>query len=458
MGTYRFLRLDSGKRFHPQYLGCFVALLFLCIGALLPMTGCGSGSASGGTQGSRLSVTTTTLSAGTEDVAYSGTLLASGGSGTGYVWSVSSGSLPAGIVLSSSGNLSGTPTATGNSTFTVKVVDSAGNSATASLMLSIASATPLTTYEFTGDTSPVHDPSIIRQGSTYYVFSTDGAVQSGYIPIRCSTDKIAWNACGYVFSALPSWVASTVPSATNIWAPDISYFNGTYHLYYAVSTFGSQVSAIGLATTPTLDQTNAAYKWTDQGVILTSTTGANYNAIDPNILVDTDGSVWLTYGSYWSGIFQQQIDPATGRILPGMTYHLAERASNVSGDPIEGSSLVHKGSYYYLFVSWDACCNTDPATDNYKIVVGRGTGPHGPFLDESGADMIAGGGTILLQGDGVNWSAPGGETAYLDASGGDLIVFHALRVTANYGDYLFVRTLSFDTGWPVIGNSTVQGQ
>jgi arabinan endo-1,5-alpha-L-arabinosidase len=144
--------------------------------------------------------------------------------------------------------------------------------------------------------------------------------------------------------------------------------------------------------------------------------------------------------------------------MPGTAYHLAERAASVAGDPVEGSSLVHKGSYYYLFVSWDACCNTNPATDNYKIAVGRSTSPHGPFLDESGTDMAAGGGTILLEGDGVNWIAPGGQTAYLDASGGDLIVFHALRVTANYGDYLFVRTLSFDTGWPVIGNSTTEGQ
>jgi len=458
MRSYTALNVGSRNRFHQRYFCLIAIVLLISVGGSLLIEGCGSGSGgSEGTQTAKLSVTTKTLSAGTVGVVYSAALLGSGGSGSGYVWTVSSGTLPSGIVLSSSGGLSGTPTATGNSTFSVKVVDSAGNSATESLTLSIAAATPLTTYEFTGDTSPVHDPSIIRQGSTYYVFSTDGGIQSGYIPIRCSTDKIAWSACGYVFSAMPSWVASTVPAATNIWAPDISYFNGTYHLYYAVSTFGSQVSAIGLATTPTMDQTNAAYKWTDQGAILTSTTGANYNAIDPNILADTDGSVWLTYGSYWSGIFQQQIDPATGKILPGMVYYLAERASSVPGDPVEGSSLVHKGSYYYLFVSWDACCNTDPATDNYKIVVGRGTSPHGPFLDESGADMLAGGGTILLQGDGMNWSAPGGQTAYLDATGGDLIVFHALRVTANYGDYLFVRTLSFDTGWPVIGNSTVQG-
>lgn len=418
--------------------------------------GCGSSGAGGGsTTTSSLTVVSNSLPAGTVGAAYSGTLFATGGSGTGYAWTVASGSLPAGITLGSSGTLSGTPTAAGTASFTVKVTDSAGNSATAAMSIAVATAGPLSNYEFTGNTSPVHDPSIIRQGSTYYVFVTDAGGQTGYIPIRCSTDKIAWKACGYVFNTLPSWVSTKVPAATGVWAPDISFFNGLYHLYYAVSSFGSQVSAIGLATTPTLDSTDPAYKWTDAGAVLTSSVGADFNAIDPSILVDTDGSVWMTYGSYWNGIFQQQIDPATGQVISGTRYHLAERAASVAADPIEGSSLVHKGSYYYLFVSWDACCNSNPATDNYKIVVGRGTSAHGPFLDQNGVDMAAGGGTILLQGDGLNWLAPGGQTAYIDATGGDLIVFHALNANQNYLDYLFVRSLSWTNDWPVIGNSTM---
>ncbi|HET8637632.1 MAG TPA: arabinan endo-1,5-alpha-L-arabinosidase, partial [Acidobacteriaceae bacterium] len=73
----------------------------------------------------------------------------------------------------------------------------------------------------TGDVSPVLDPSIIRQGSTYYVFSTDAnASQGGFLPIRCSTDKVSWKACGFVFSALPSWISTAVPGATELWAPD----------------------------------------------------------------------------------------------------------------------------------------------------------------------------------------------------------------------------------------------
>lgn len=453
---FRFPRVCSftqGPRLALRSVG-----LGVCLACALFTQGCGSsssGSGGGGTTSSPLTVVSGTLAAGTVGTAYSQTLVASGGSGTGYVWTVASGALPAGISLSSSGTLSGTPTASGTANFTVKVTDSAGNTGSASLSIVVSAAGPLSNYEFTGNISPVHDPSIIRQASTYYVFATDAGGQTGYIPIRCSKDKIAWTGCGYVFNTLPSWVATKVPGATGVWAPDISFFNGAYHLYYAVSTFGSQVSAIGLATSPTLDSTDPAYKWTDQGPVLTSSLGADYNAIDPSILADTDGSVWITYGSYWDGIFQQQIDPSTGQVISGTRYHLAQRAASVAADPIEGASLVHHGSYYYLFVSWDACCNSNPATDNYKIVVGRGTTAHGPFLDQNGVDMAAGGGTILLQGDGTNWLAPGGQTAYIDPTGGDLIVFHALNVYQNYLDVLFVRSLTWTNDWPVIGNSTM---
>lgn len=422
------------------------------------LQGCGGGtSSSTAPRSTPLAVTTTSLPAGTVSLSYSAALAATGGTGTGYAWTLSAGTLPGGLTLAGSGMVSGTPTAAGTFDFTAHVTDSSGASSSANLSLAIATASPLTNYEFTGDTSPVHDPSIIRQGSTYYVFSTDAPNQGGFIPIRCSTDLIAWTACGYIFTALPTWISTAVPLATNIWAPDVSYFSGTYHVYYAVSSFGSNVSAIGLATNATLDSTDPNYNWVDQGLILQSSASDDFNAIDPNILVDAGGSVWLSYGSFWNGIFQQQIDPASGQIQSGSaTYHLAERASSVANDPIEGASLVYENGYYYLFVSWDYCCEADPAQSDYKIVVGRGTSPNGPFNDQSGVDMAAGGGTILLQGDAA-WAAPGGQTVYVDATDGDLIVFHALLLSQDGLDYLFVRWLSWANDWPVIGTSTDHG-
>ena len=242
----------------------------------------------------------------------------------------------------------------------------------------------LDVYKLTGDVSLVHDPTIIRQGSQYYVLGTD-AGQTGNLLIRCSSDKINWKICGSVFATPPPEVLAVFPALVSLWAPDVSYFNGLYHVYYAASGFGANHSLIGLATSPTMNPSDPNYKWTDQGIVLSSQTTSNFNAIDPNILVDTDSNgnvthVWLTYGSFWNGIFQREINPTTGMLSTTNTTvtNLAMRPA-VSGDPIEGPSLVKHNGYYYLFVSFGSCCNANYTTDNYQIAVGRSTSPNGPL-------------------------------------------------------------------------------
>jgi len=332
---------------------------------------------------------------------------------------------------------------------------SCGANITGRLSYAPATTDPLAVYGLTGNTTPVLDPSIIRQDSTYYAFSTDvdGTPSSGHLPIRCSQDKVRWTACGSVFpNAMPRWIRSKVPGITGLWAPDVSYFSGEYHVYYCGSTLNSQRSIIGLATNVTLDPTDPDYKWVDRGLVLESKKGDDFNALDPAILVDTDESVWITYGSYWSGIKQRQIDPATGMLASDPTrYDLATRPG-VPHNPIEGASLVRHGAYYYLFVSVDHCCELTVAEDNYKQAVGRSSGPHGPFLGEDGTPMMNGGGTVLLQGK-HGWNAPGGGTAYLDAGNGDsLIIFHAQNLTKDATPTQWVKELKWANGWPVIGN------
>lgn len=314
----------------------------------------------------------------------------------------------------------------------------------------------LTHYAGAGNVSPVLDPSIMRQGTTYYAFSTDvtGSRGSGHLYIRCSQDKLEWRSCGSVFAgAMPAWIANDVPSAAGLWAPDISYFNGLYHLYYCASTLDSNRSVIGLATNATLDPADPAYNWVDRGLVLQSKTSDDFNALDPSILVDTDGSIWLTFGSYWTGIKQRQIDPQTGMLLTAnlARYDLATRPG-VPYNPIEGASLIRHGNYYYLFVSVDFCCETNVAQDNYKEAVGRSTSPHGPFVDEAGTAMLDGGGTVLLEGNAA-WNAPGGGTAYMDASTGEsLLIFHAQNLSEAGAPYQWLKKLEWVNDWPVIGN------
>ena len=303
----------------------------------------------------------------------------------------------------------------------------------------------------TGDYQPVHDPSIARQGSTYYVFSTDtlGSDPRGSLPVRCSADGMAWRSCGYVFSQIPTWVQQKISGLKGLWAPDISYFGGLYHLYYAASTLGTQVSVIGMATNVTLDVADPAYHWVDLSEVMESQVGDDFNAIDPNILVDVDGRIWLNYGSYWSGIMQREVDPRSGLLLDpaGKRYALATRPL-VPNNPIEGASIVHDNGFYYLFTSIDYCCNPVLVTDNYKEAVGRSTSPHGPFVDEQGTPMLEGGGTVMLQTVG-EWQAPGGGTAWVDPSTGQAsVVFHALNVDNNGQMTLWMLPIQVQNGWP----------
>ena len=123
------------------------ALQTVCAGLLVlagALAGCGSGSGGGGGTPPPPSVTTTALADGANAVAYNQSLTASGGSGT-LTWSVASGQLPTGLSLSSSGALTGTPTATGVFNFTVQVQDSANPPRTATAALSIRVVTSFVT-------------------------------------------------------------------------------------------------------------------------------------------------------------------------------------------------------------------------------------------------------------------------------------------------------------------------
>jgi arabinan endo-1,5-alpha-L-arabinosidase len=302
-----------------------------------------------------------------------------------------------------------------------------------------------------GDISPVHDPSIIREGDTYYVFSTDlGGGAGAQIPWRRSKDLRNWEKGGYVFSEIPDWAVKEIPGTGGIWAPDISYANGQYLLYYACSTFGKNHSVIGLATNSTLDSSSSDYKWVDRGLVLKSVSSDNFNAIDPNHIVDDQGGNWLTFGSFWSGIKTVQLDPQTGKPPPGdlKLNSLARRpGQNPLLDAIEGPFVFERAGYYYLFVSFDFCCRG--ADSNYYTVVGRSRKVSGPYGDNKNYDMIDGNGMVVLKADGYGrWRGPGGCSILRDP-GQDYIVYHAYDARRNGVPTLRIAPLVWSKeGWP----------
>ena len=278
-----------------------------------------------------------------------------------------------------------------------------------------------------------HDPAAYVVGSTIYLAAT------GLIG-KTSTNLTTWNNAATPL-ALPSWAASAT-GATNLWAPDISYFGGVYHLYYAASTFGSNKSCIGQATRAALDSGS----WADQGMVLCSNMGEtdNWNAIDPNVVIDDAGTPWLAFGSFWSGLKMVKLT-STGARADTMLYSIANGAS--SKGSLEGGWVFKRCGYYYLFSSWGSCCS---GAYDYNIRVGRSTTVTGPYVDKAGTSLMSGGGTLLVQGDS-SWVAPG-HNAVITYNNKTYNLYHALKGSSSGAATLRISELAWDAnGWPVSG-------
>jgi arabinan endo-1,5-alpha-L-arabinosidase len=286
----------------------------------------------------------------------------------------------------------------------------------------------------------VHDPSMIWDGSRYFLFATGGT-----LAIRSSPDMFTWTNAGNVFSAVPAWVTTALGSTpTDLWAPDISYFNGLFHVYYAGSTFGSNDSVIGLATTKSLQSP----AFSDQGMVVQSTTSDDFNAIDPNVSFDESCAPWLVYGSFWSGIKLHKLDAASGKLATDdtTTYSLAARSGTGA---IEAASIVSHNGYYYLFVSFDACCKGVNST--YRTMMGRATQITGTYSDKTGASMMTGAAEQLLVSSG-RYIGPGGGTAWKDGEQ-YLYVYHYYDGDDNGVSKLQIRPIAFDDDdWVTLGD------
>jgi len=281
-----------------------------------------------------------------------------------------------------------------------------------------------------GDFAPVHDPCIIRQDDTYYLFSTSVKGDTGgFIACRRSRDLVTWERAGFVFVQVPEWAREAVPRTKGIWAPDISFFNGLYHLYYSVSSFGSNQSVIGLATNKTLDPSAPGFEWVDRGLVVRSRLHDRFNAIDPNLAVDREGKYWLSWGSFWDGLKLARIDPATGKRLESddKIHSLASRpVARGEPSPIEAPFIISRGNYYYLFASFDFCCRG--ANSTYFVVCGRAREITGPYVDVNGRPLLEGGGSIVIQG-GERFKGTGHNAVLRDGER-DFLVYHAYDAQA----------------------------
>jgi arabinan endo-1,5-alpha-L-arabinosidase len=289
----------------------------------------------------------------------------------------------------------------------------------------------------TGDLG-THDPAAIASNGTYFLFQTGRG-----IPTKRSSNLLEWRRGSSVFASNPAWIAQRVPGATDLWAPDISNFGGTFHLYYSASTFGSNRSCIGHATAASLETGT----FVDQGpVVCSNYNGArdDWNAIDPNVVVDAAGTPWLAFGSFWSGLKLVRLN-STGARADDVVLSIAARPGSTA---IEASFIVRRGEYYYLFASFDKCCAGVDST--YNVRVGRAKDVRGPYVDDAGTAMTQGGGKMFLQGAG-RYHGPGHSAVLID---GKLAydIHHAYDANANGASILRISELVWDDkGWPLSG-------
>jgi arabinan endo-1,5-alpha-L-arabinosidase len=292
---------------------------------------------------------------------------------------------------------------------------------------------------------------MIKQNDTYYMFCTGFGIS-----VWSSKDMQNWRKEKPVFDKAPEWAVKTIPGFRgHIWAPDISYHNGQYYLFYAVSAFGKNTSCIGLAINKTLDPASKDFKWVDIGKIIQSVPGRDmWNAIDPNLIIDENKSPWLVFGSFWSGMKLVKLkEDLTAVAQPETWYTVAARKrdnvlpDSVAGDAaIEAPFIFRKGKYYYLFVSFDYCCRGEKST--YKMVVGRSEKVYGPYVDRDGVPMNLGGGSTLLEGD-KNWNGVG-HNALVHFDDTDYLVFHGYDANDNGRSKLRIEKINWMNDWPVV--------
>ncbi len=286
-----------------------------------------------------------------------------------------------------------------------------------------------------------HDPSTpIRQGTMWVVFATGNGILTRY-----SQDLKTWTEGERVFKEFPAWHKEVVSSQKgHLWAPDVIYLGNRYLLYYSVSGWGKNVSAIGLASSPTLDPKSHDYQWKDEGIVIRSDDKSPYNAIDPQLLADSDGSVWMVFGSFWTGIQLIELDPQTGLRKGDKIQQLAWH------ETIESAALLKHDGYYYLFVNWGLCCRGVNST--YEIRIGRSKKITGPYLDTSGDDLATGGGTVFLKSEGDRIGP--GHPSFIEEKGDTRMFFHyydrAHGGSPALGDVPLKWT---DGGWPKVVNS-----
>lgn len=278
----------------------------------------------------------------------------------------------------------------------------------------------------------IHDPStIMKCDGKYYTFGTGGG---GLI----SEDGYTWHGGG----VRPGRGA----------APDALKIGDRYLVAYSATgggLGGSHKGSVLTMWTKTLDPQAPDFGYTEPIEVAWSVDGDDCDAIDAGLLLDpTDGRLWLCYGTYFGFIRLVEIDPATGKRVEG------NEPVDIAID-CEATDLIYRDGWYYLLGTHGTCC--DGPNSTYNIVVGRSRNVTGPYLDNMGRDMLAGGGKMVVAA-GKRRTGPGHFGRYIEADGVEKMSCHYEADFDRGGrSVLAVLPLLWRNGWPVAGEPFEEG-
>ncbi|MBL7112286.1 MAG: family 43 glycosylhydrolase [Bacteroidales bacterium] len=299
------------------------------------------------------------------------------------------------------------------------------------------------------------DPTWVRtEDGWFYAYGTENTWETGHqvVPVIKSRDLVSWTYVGQAFETKPDWKDGW------IWAPEITFMNGKYILYYAFSLWGDENPAIGYAVAD-----NPEGPFTDQGKLIDSQSMNVVNSIDPSIF-RIDGEIYLIWGSLGGGIHGIQLND-DGTAITGSKFRIA-------GTSFEAPYIFTRGQYYYLFVSTATCCEGPNSV--YRVVVGRSENFRGPYRTINGnylsdynngwwppeVDKIDG----VVLGGNSDFAGPGHNgQIFRDDQGVDWFIYHAIERTDPWlpggatRRPLCIDKIEWVDDWPVINQGNGPG-
>ena len=318
----------------------------------------------------------------------------------------------------------------------------------------------------------IHDPSrVINNHSRQIISVTGKAQEDGY---KCGLEtwhrsgpNNNWEPYECLFINKPKWISKIIPKNDGaFWAPE--FIDKDRMLYSVASNFdegGPSCTALAIAK-----KVEKKIAWEDSGAPITCTTGIpiktsdgeiEIEAIDPAYIFSPDGKAYLITGG--GLIHGTEVNPQTFQPLSGKWFSMNDRSwKTLARGPkaeddeegigdgyewVEAPYLYYRNGFYYLFVNWGACCRG--VDSDYNIRVGRSKKPLGPFFDKQGINMVDGGGSLVLESEGVK-RGPGHAGIWTNKKGKYILGFHYYDARRDGISLHNERKIVWKNDWPMI--------